>query len=243
MSVIWWRLRSHAPDEPERILAMSSRRFIHSLPAPRQFVHLLRSSARALIDRGRRDLVHLAVVIPLDEVSAQFATKLQIDILRNYGRNPGLDACPHITLKLGFEVKDIAPFEAYLDQLANEISPFEIAMKNFGFFDEGIMFLDVEPSASLEGLRRRILSDLSKGHGIKAHIIEGDSFHFHVTLAYGLSRWQFSGLRETYKSQPVQIKFYAKHIDLFFYTGHHWVTLKRATLRGAPNSFPTNNGI
>ena len=145
--------------------------------------------------------MQLAVVIPLDGEAANHATKLQIEILRKYGRNPGLDACPHITLKMGFETTDIAPFEEYLGHLAGETFPLEITIRDFGTFDEGILFLDVEPNPALESLRQRILSDLSAQHGVEALEIEGPQFRFHVTLGLRSIR---KGLRRIAQKPRVQ---------------------------------------
>ncbi len=217
---------------------MSGLQVIESLALRTQFARVMRSTARVVgrlfgSDRltVNTNKMHLALVIPLDEATAHFATKLQIDILRKFGRNPGLDACPHITLKLGFDVSDIAPYEEYLEQLAAGVAPFQVSIKNFGFFDEGIMFLDVEPSPALENLRQRIVAELSEQHGIDGQPIEHGKFRFHVTLAYGLSSREFNQLQKSFSTRKAEFNFEAKHIDLFCHTGQQWVTYKRAMLR------------
>ena len=201
---------------------------------------LLRVWLRPFVCRARplEDLP-LALVIPLEGIVADEVTRLQLGILRKYGRNPGLEAAPHITLKLGFNVRDSAPLEAYLAQLGREILPFEIAIKGFDFFDEGILFLDVEPSEELEKLRQRILFDLAERWKIQAEAIEDSRFRWHVTLAYGLSNQEFAELRKSFSSQVVEFRFDARHIDLFCYTGQQWVTLRRAALGGGANPSPT----
>jgi 2'-5' RNA ligase len=182
--------------------------------------------------QGPTDQVQLAVVIPVSEEIANYATGTQIEILREYGSNPGLDAYPHITLKMGFAVGDIAPFERYVEELAKGETPFEISVRNFGCFEDGILFLDVEPGAALERLRQRVLGDLSEIHGIRPEAIEGPQFHFHITLAYGLSRREFERLRNTYAARHVEFNFRVSHIDLFRHTGHEWVSCKHAALKG-----------
>ena len=213
-----------------------------------QIRKLLRESLRGLIRpfasrvRSRPlDELPLALVIPLDDDAADEVTRLQVGILRKYGRNSGLEASPHITLKLGFTVSDSAPFEKYLAELSREISPFEIVIKGFDSFDEGILFLNVEPNPELEKLRQRILSDLAEQWGIQAQPIEDSRFRFHVTLAYGLSSREFAELRESFASRAVELRFGARHIDLFCYTGQQWVTLKRAILQGASNPSPSTS--
>jgi|GEM_PF-898954 len=210
------------------------------LAAPLRLMRCLRPLAGGLIRSltrekrsGSREGFQLAIVIPLAEDAGHEATRLQIGILRKFGRNPGLDAYPHITLKLGFQVSDFAPFEESLGQLAGESPPFEISLRNFGFFEEGVMFLDVEANPELENLRQRILAGLSERHGISPEEIEDSRYHFHVTLAYGLSSQEFAELRKSFDARELHFKFLASHIDLLCHTGHQWVTYRRARLRGS----------
>ena len=210
------------------------------LKKSRQFGRFLRPLVRTLkrpfVARRKSrpvDQVHLALVIPLNDEVAEHLTKIQIEIFRKYGYNPGLDAYPHITLKMGFPVKHLAPFEDYMEYLASRITPFEISTGGFDFFDDGIMFLGVESNPQLERIRQEILADLSEKHGIMPETVEGAQFRFHVTLAYGLSNKEFAELRESYASRHLQFTFTARHIDLFCHTGQQWVTCKRAVFRGA----------
>jgi 2'-5' RNA ligase len=180
------------------------------------------------------DRVQLALVIPLADQPAREVTKLQVEILRKYGRNPGLEAFPHITLKMGFGATDIRPFEKYVENLASEIPPFQISIKNFETFEDGILFLDVEPNSALESLRQRILEDLSVNYGVRAELIEGPQFRFHVTLAYGFTSHEFEALKKSYATRESRIIFDASHIDLFCHTGQQWVSYAHSELRGIP---------
>ena len=180
--------------------------------------------------------VQLALVIPLDDELAGEVTKLQVEIQRKYGRNPGLEAFPHITLKMGFGATDIAPFEKFARKLAAEVPPLQISVKDFDSFDDGILFLNVEPNATLENLRQRILSELSVDHGVRAEWVEGPQFRFHITLAYGLSAHEFEELRSSYATRETRFEFRASHLDLFCYTGQQWVSYAHAELQGRPDS-------
>lgn len=202
----------------------------------RRMLWSLRSRLSAHRRSAPLDLVQLALVIPLGDEVAHHSTQVQIEILRKYGHNPGLDAYPHITLKMGFPAKDIAPIAEWTEHLANGISPFDISIRNFDFFDEGIMFLDVESNPELEKLRQRILTDLAEKYGIKSEVVEGPQFRFHVTLAYGLTCQQFAEIRKSYASRQIEFKFQAKHIDLFCHTGRQWVTYHRTALRPPPSN-------
>ena len=182
------------------------------------------------------DQVQLALVIPLADQAACEVTRLQVEILRKYGRNPGLEAFPHITLKMGFRATDIRPFEEFVEKLASEIPPFEITVNGFDSFDDGILFLNVEENRILKNLRQRILGELSTNHGVQAEPIEGAQFRFHITMAYGFSPSEFQTLRKVYASRELRFTFRASHIDLFCHTGQQWVTYAHALLRNCPHS-------
>jgi len=176
----------------------------------------------------------IAYVILVSDEAHNYMSKLQIDILKKYGMNPGLKATPHITLKLGFEASGLEPFERYFDKLVSEVEPFEICIKNIGFFDEGIIFMDVEHNPRLEKLRRRILKDLSEQHGVEPYPLEGDRYHFHATLAYGLSNRDFARARQTLKDIKVEFRFTLDALALFCHTGDEWIAYKRATVSQSP---------
>jgi 2'-5' RNA ligase len=175
----------------------------------------------------------IAYVILLSDEAHNYMSKLQIDILRRYGVNPGLKATPHITLKLGFQASEIEPFERYFDELVSGIEPFEICVKDMGFFDEGIIFIDVEHNPQLERLRRRILGDLSEQHGIQPYPLEGDRYHFHATLAYGLSKHDFARARRELQDLKVEFRFLLDTLALFCHTGEEWIAYKRGRVIGS----------
>lgn len=187
---------------------------------------------------GQRDTMQLAVVILLDDETAHHSNAVRNGIYRKYGRNPALDAHPHITLKMGFPAQDTAPFENFVEQIAANTAPFEVSLRDFGFFDEGILFLNVEPNHELENLRQRVLTGLLEQYGVTAEVVEGPQFHFHVTLAYGLSKRDFAELKESFSQQELRVAFQAKHINLFRHTGRQWVTCNRAPLCGVSSSSP-----
>jgi 2'-5' RNA ligase len=197
----------------------------------RSGVRLLRHTLAAHAKSGPMEQLHLALVIPLEGPFARELTKLQLGIMRKYGHNPGLEAPPHITLKMGFDATNTEPFEQYLEQLASEVTAFEITAKNFDSFDEGIFFMNVESSGPLEKLRQRILTDLSGSHGIQPEFIEGSQFRFHITLAYGLNRRDFAELVKTHATCEMNFRWIARRMDLLCFTGRNWVSCHHAFLQ------------
>ena len=61
-------------------------------------------------------------------------------------------------------------------------------MGGLGTFDEGILYLDVTPQPRLVALHRQVVLGLEARFGVAPWPLEqGGAFHFHVTLATGLS--------------------------------------------------------
>ncbi len=199
--------------------------------------NLLRDFASSLL-RRRSGRMQLAIVIPLNDETSRYCHRIQTDIQREYGRNPGLDARPHITLKMGFPARETAAFEDFVEQVAAGTAPFDIELHDFGFFDEGILFLDVVPGSELERLRQRVLAGLLEQHGVRPEVVEGPQFHFHVTLAYGLAKPDFAALRKSFSKRELRLDFRASHIELFLHTGSEWETCKRAPLLGGSPTYP-----
>ena len=185
---------------------------------------------------GRRGTRHdagalsVAYVVPVGGEPHNRMRRLQLQLQRDYGANPGLVVGPHITLKQGFVAPALEPFEAYFDRLAAEVEPFQITLKNFGFFDQGIIFLDVVPTGRLEALRRRLVDDLSTGFGVRPHELEGERYHFHATLHEGLSPASLDRARRDLEGVPVELRFTCDALALLCNTGAGWMTYKHSTL-------------
>lgn len=198
----------------------------------RLFLRALKYLRLASRDRS----FEIAYVILVSDEVHNYMSKLQLDILKQYGANPGIKASPHITLKLGFNVSNIEPFEEYFDELIDEIDPFEICIRNIGFFEEGIIFMDVEHTQQLDRLRRRILHDLSVRHGIKPYPLEGDGYHFHATLAYGMPKHDFTHAKTKLENLKVEFRFVLETLGLLCNTGddsYEWITYKRSVVSRA----------
>jgi 2'-5' RNA ligase len=138
-----------------------------------------------------------------------------------------VDAAPHITLKLGFDTPTTGAVIDCVSRLARDLPPFPISIRDVGFFDDGVAFLDVEPNQTLERLRQAILTELVERHGIRREPIEDERFHFHVTLAYGLSPQELDSTRASFADRQFRRVFDAESIDVFRAAGSRWLTCER----------------
>ena len=175
--------------------------------------------------------LQLAIALFVSDEVHNAMSRLQLEILNRYERCPEIGTVPHITLKLGFPVTDIAPYEAYFDEIAEQAAPFRLEVRDLGFFDEGIIFVDVVPSVDLDRLRRRIVHDLESRFGVQPYPLEGDAFHFHATLTRDLPHRDFEDARRRFGERTFRSAFDVRSIGLFCHTGAEWLVYKRAELQ------------
>lgn len=172
----------------------------------------------------------LAYAILVSEEVHNYMRRLQVEILQKYGANREIQISPHITLKQGFAARDLDPLERYFDRLAAEIEPFEITVRNIGFFDDGVIFMDVAQNGPLDSLRRRVVQDLLSEFGVKPNELEDDRYHFHATLAHGLSLDSFEQVRRELEGVRVEFRFVCDTLALLYRTGGAWITYKRSAI-------------
>ncbi len=217
-------------DTPRRAPAALRRLRTAVPPGVRRLVNRLRGRPAAA-----GGPFEIAYVLPVSDELSNAMRRLQVELEAGYGVNRALSTPPHITLKLGVPASSIEPFERHFDRLVGEVEPFEVCVQGIDFFDEGIIFLGVEPEPRLEALRRRILHDLSEGLGIQPYPLEeGDRFRFHVTLAHGLTPEAFARARRSLDRATPRHRFTVDRLSLFCYTRDSWFAYKLGALRGRP---------
>lgn len=205
---------------------------------PSELVHDVASRvvSRALTSLGihrSADLERpeLAFVLPVGDDAHNYMTAVQVEVLKRQGINDALVAPPHITLKLGFKTADLGILADYLDEVARTTPPFEITMGRISAFDDGVIFMRVEPTEHLERLRRRIVRELRERFQIEPRALEEDRFRFHATLAYGLSKKGFEEELPRLSRLTPSFRFQAQTLAMFCHMGKHWITYRRAALR------------
>ena len=173
--------------------------------------------------------MQVAYIIPLDAVVQTFAQRLAEEAQRGFGANRALVIEPHITLKTPFEAADLAPFQCLLDDLASELSPFELHITGINWFEPDVIFLDVVQDTRLDALRRSLLAALAEV-GVRPDAVEGDGYHFHITVAWGLPTEAIRRLWERWQSMPVTLTTPVTEIALVANDGTGWRWARRTTV-------------
>jgi len=138
---------------------------------------------------------------------------------------------PHVTIKNAVEAEAAAPYEDYLDRLAAEMEPFELALHGLGFFEapSWVVYLEVEQPEDLHALHRRVPNELA----LEPAEFEGAGFHFHATLALDLPPDAHARARSELVGQPTpEFRFPLERIYLARYVDELgiWATYRIARL-------------
>ena len=130
----------------------------------------------------------------------------------------------HITLHMPFKwgSSKRGELDQALAQMAAGLSPFEVALQDFGVFEPLVIFIDVAENKDLRDLRSKVLLEMRK-----RNIYNGDykkvGFQPHVTIAFrDLRKVNFYEAWETFKEQKYERTFSVSGISLLKYQSDHW---------------------
>lgn len=167
-------------------------------------------------------------ILPPEDYSL-FVRKQEIYLAKKYDTIQGLLQPPHVTVKWPFSVDSIWQFDDYCKSLANDITPFEVRIEGYGFFEPKVIFLKVLPSDELVKLHLRILSDLRGKFGIEKNKFEGATQQFHTTLAYSdISEANFHKAKQELENvERPEWSFTFDSIGLFRFSGEEWLVHKK----------------
>lgn len=196
--------------------------------------YIFQGAARRLRRRfagpGKAPLT-IAIVMPLTGAAANWLQGIKFDWLDRYGVSRGLEAAPHVTLKMGCQVRELAPIAQYLGQLAAQTDAPTIGMQDAGRFPDGVMFLDVATTPPLDRLRRRIVADLQDQFGIVPEELEGDAFHFHATIGFGLPAAACDAEYQRLQAGSHTFVETASAMEIWVHVGANWAPYFRAPFK------------
>jgi len=166
-----------------------------------------------------------AIFLPVDYHIHNFMRALAVEIHQKY--QTGLHAAsfpPHITLKLPFQLSDLADLETYFDHLAASTSPLEITLARLelqatavGGAERSVLWLAVQESRDLRKLHHRINQELVERFEDTQAAHDGPEFQFHATLAAGGQPMEvYQRIYAEYKDISVNLGYTATQIGLAY---------------------------
>ena len=169
----------------------------------------------------------------LQEESHNFIRKVQLELHQEIGI--GLPRqTPHITIKCPFDTEEVDSYLSYFQELARNIQPFELVFKNFGYFGEQVIFLEVVATEALIQLHRQIVNDLEETFGLQPDPYDWPNVKFHASIAGFQSPKRFKAAKAYLSQYTPNFNLRITKIGVFYYLGpgQSWIVLQQYALGG-----------
>ena len=152
--------------------------------------------------------------------------RLSWEIHQNYRTGTRVASLPpHISLKQPFPVRDLSTLESYMQALADSIQPFEVMLTelqvipiSFEGTGYGLLWIDVEETRALRNLHNQLNDELNQRFGHTPADFDGESYHFHMTVAMGGQ--PVETYRKFYSEIPdpkINLRFTVRELAMFVY--------------------------
>ncbi|MHA6280594.1 2'-5' RNA ligase family protein [Salinimicrobium sp. CAU 1759] len=168
--------------------------------------------------------LYFAALVP-DQAVKEEIRNLKLEIREKYGVAHALKLPAHITLipPVWLQYEQEKKFVKALRKVSEKQNSFPVELRDFGRFDQRVIFLNVidhEPIQKLHNSLSRALEEIFP-------IAKEKKLHPHVTLATrDLSRSQFNEIWESLREKKFHVSFEAKAITIFRHNGKTWDILE-----------------
>lgn len=149
----------------------------------------------------------IAIVIPEPLLSQIEAVKQ--DLYATHGLKGALRSPSHITLHRPFEWKENKE-HALIEKISGFafLPEFTISLKDFGFFEPRVIYVNVTKNLVLEELHQKLKTYAQKELGLLNEINDLRGFHPHVTVAFrDLKKPKFYELQRDFESKRLEGSF------------------------------------
>lgn len=176
--------------------------------------------------------LYFIAVVPPEKESDQI-TDLKKYCKEQYGSGHALKSPPHITLHMPFKWnnKKRGDLDRCLTQVAESTASFQMALRDFDFFEPRVVFVNVLENTALRELQKR----LSKQMRLDLNLFNSDykdrPFHPHVTIAFrDLKKPAFYEAKSYFSQQRIAIDFGVHELVLLKHDGIAWAIERRFAL-------------
>lgn len=163
-------------------------------------------------------------IIPPEPIKSD-VTLLKEEVYAKYGSKSALKSPPHITLHMPFQWRKDREeqLKEKLLQFHFADYPFEIELKDFGFFDPRVVFVNVVANEKLRTLKSSFDGFAKTKLGLFNADYKDKGFHPHMTIGFrDLKKSLFPEIKAQYATRTFDGSFEVSDICLLRHTGKHW---------------------
>lgn len=172
------------------------------------------------------------IAILPNETIAEQITDFKLFAKSNFDTQRALTSPPHITIIPPFRLKkgvDITDLQHTINAFCNTQKPFNVRLRDFGRFDNRVIFVEVLPNATLEDMWRKLHLILAEAYQIKQH---RTTFHPHITIAFkDLDEARFPEAWEHFSSIEFHANFEVRQLAILKHNGHFWEIMQRFAIQ------------
>lgn len=168
--------------------------------------------------------LYFIAVVPPANIQGQI-TDLKHLVKDRFGSGHALNAPPHITLHMPFKWKDkkVDHLLHFIQNINKQVEPFEVALKNFKFFEPRVVFIDVIENDALNSLQEKLVKMCRRDLKLDNGNYRDQPFHPHVTIAFrDLKKPQFYEARDFFKAQVANFEWTVENLELLKHDGMRW---------------------
>ncbi len=168
--------------------------------------------------------LYFIAIIPPEDTQTKIS-RLKQEVAEKFGSKHALNAPSHITIHMPFRLKDkkIGKLKGVMDQINGNMEPFEVELKDFGFFEPRVVFVNVLENRKLELLQKEVVNLCRKELNLDNANYRNQPFHPHITIAFrDLKKPNFYQAREYYINKKHDSTFTVEQVSLLKHDGKKW---------------------
>ncbi|MFY0625372.1 MAG: 2'-5' RNA ligase family protein [Reichenbachiella sp.] len=150
---------------------------------------------------------------------------LKEQLAEKYNCKSALKSPPHITLHMPFQWRSDRE-DLLIEKLREfDFSGFsiDILLKGFGFFDPGVVFVDVVENENLTKLQSELIGYIRKSFNLFNANYKDKPFHPHVTIGFrDIKKSLFPEIKAEYMLREFEGKFQTSGFHLLKHNGKTW---------------------
>lgn len=163
-------------------------------------------------------------VLPPDKIQEEI-TGFKHEITEKYESKHALRSPPHITLHMPFKWKDKRYGELIdvMTTLNSDLESFEVQLKDFGFFEPRVVFVDVVKNKRLNELQENVVDACRKKLKLNNANYKNRPFHPHITIGFrDLKKRMFYEAKKEFEARDFSCVLRVEEISLLKHDGRKW---------------------
>jgi len=177
--------------------------------------------------RENETILYFIAVMTPDHISSAI-TEIKQHFRKTYDVKKALNSPPHITLYPPFrwQLSKVEILNTSIGDFVNKYSSFPVHIKDFGAFQNRVIFLDITENNTLQSLGYDLAIWMKDNFqmGVKS---DKNNLHPHITVAFrDLKPEIFNRVWPKFKDKSFDKKFVADHLALLKHTGKRWEVVR-----------------